>query len=119
MAAKAVAVVQAVAETVQSLKILKEKRNMAVFPSSQSLRVLIELLNTRKLLLLYQSIVQSKDIGLLTILFIRIMNKQKQISKSRTQTQYYSQQSIILRSILLTQLPLQERMDLVLPSNKW
>ena len=48
---------------------------MIVFPSSQLLKVLIELLNTIKSLMLYQSIVQqTKDTGISTILFVRILN---------------------------------------------
>ena len=48
---------------------------MVVFPNSQSLMVLIELLNTKqKALILYQSFAQTKDIGLLIRFFARILN---------------------------------------------
>ena len=50
------------------------KIKMVVFPSSQSLGVLVELLNARKLLILCQSIVQTKDTGMPSILFVKILN---------------------------------------------
>ena len=71
-AVQAVAFVMAIAETTQSLIInLKGKLKMVVFPNSQSLKLDIELLNARKLLMLYPAIAQTRTTNVLMMLFVR------------------------------------------------
>ena len=92
---------------------------MVVSPSSQSLRALIELLNTRKLLILYQSFAQTKDTDILTMLFVRILNYKKRLSYRRIRSQHNGHPHIISKSILSTRPPYQMRIMFVLLQRKW
>ena len=92
---------------------------MVVLPSSQSLRALIELFDARKLLILYQSIVQTKDTSISTTLFVQILNCYKWLSYRRIRTQHDGQTRIMFRSKLPTRGLYQISKEFVLPSHKW
>ena len=103
-AVKAAAVTETITETAQLLDIhLMEKWNMVLLPNPQLLKAHSKLLNTRRLLMLYQYSAQTKDTDLLTMSFVRIPNLNKRLCYQHIQTQHDGHLSIMLNSKLSTQ----------------